>query len=152
MEIVPQIGARTIDGLSYLRLARGAWSARGLLHPGSSVSRQTVTSRASQVASHGGRCALTPNPFADYVLHWTVLALEAAYELWQFGAMDTKRSTPWKLAISAVRFLVTPKFLAMLVMLPCLTIWANAMGVFGGSLFGVAQVDFTSGRYIRASI
>jgi len=56
------------------------------------------------------------------------------------------------MAISPVRFLVAPKFLAMMVMLPCLTIWANAMGILGGSLFGVAQADFTFVRYIRASV
>jgi phospholipid/cholesterol/gamma-HCH transport system permease protein len=56
------------------------------------------------------------------------------------------------MAISPIRFLVTPKFLAMIVMLPCLTIWANAMGILGGSLFGVAQADFTFGRYIQASL
>ena len=56
------------------------------------------------------------------------------------------------MAISPVRFLVTPKFLAMIVMLPCLTIWANTMGILGGALFGVAQADFTFGRYIQASI
>jgi phospholipid/cholesterol/gamma-HCH transport system permease protein len=56
------------------------------------------------------------------------------------------------MAISPIRFLVAPKFLAMMVMLPCLTIWANTMGVLGGSLFGVAQADFTFVRYVRASI
>jgi phospholipid/cholesterol/gamma-HCH transport system permease protein len=56
------------------------------------------------------------------------------------------------MAISPIRFLVTPKFLAMILMLPCLTIWANAMGILGGSLFGVAQADFTFGRYIQASL
>jgi phospholipid/cholesterol/gamma-HCH transport system permease protein len=56
------------------------------------------------------------------------------------------------MAISPVRFLVTPKFLAMIVMLPCLTIWANAMGILGGSLFGVAQADFTFQRYIQVSL
>src|SRR5215469_425955 len=56
------------------------------------------------------------------------------------------------MAISPLRFLVAPKFLAMMVMLPCLTIWANAMGILGGSLFGVAQADFTFVRYIRASV
>ena len=40
----------------------------------------------------------------------------------------------------------------MIVMLPCLTIWANAMGILGGSLFGVAQADFTFVRYIQASL
>jgi len=56
------------------------------------------------------------------------------------------------MAISPVHFLVTPKFLAMMVMLPCLTIWANTMGIIGGSLFGVFQADFTFKRYILASI
>ena len=56
------------------------------------------------------------------------------------------------MAISPIRFLVAPKFLAMMVMLPCLTTWANAMGILGGALFGVAQADFTFVRYIRASV
>ena len=56
------------------------------------------------------------------------------------------------MAISPIRFLVTPKFLAMIVMLPCLTIWANSMGILGGSLFGVTQANFTFVQYIRASI
>jgi phospholipid/cholesterol/gamma-HCH transport system permease protein len=56
------------------------------------------------------------------------------------------------MAISPIHFLVTPKFLAMIVMLPCLTIWANTMGILGGSLFGVAQADFTFTRYIFASL
>ena len=56
------------------------------------------------------------------------------------------------MAIHPVDFLVTPKFLAMIVMLPCLTIWANSMGLLGGALFGVAQANFTWTRYIRASL
>jgi len=56
------------------------------------------------------------------------------------------------MAIHPVDFLVAPKFLAMVVMLPCLTIWANTMGILGGALFGVAQADFTWGRYIQASL
>jgi len=56
------------------------------------------------------------------------------------------------MAISPVDFLVAPKFLAMIVMLPCLTIWANTMGILGGALFGVTQADFTLQRYIQASI
>src|SRR3979411_139653 len=56
------------------------------------------------------------------------------------------------MAISPVHFLVAPKFLAMIVMLPCLTIWANSMGILGGALFGVAQADFTLVRYIDSSL
>src|SRR6195256_800267 len=56
------------------------------------------------------------------------------------------------MAIEPIHFLVTPKFIAMIIMLPCLTIWANAMGVMGGALFGVAEADFTFVRYIQASV
>jgi len=56
------------------------------------------------------------------------------------------------MAIDPIDFLVTPKFIAMIVMLPCLTIWANFMGILGGALFGVAQADFTLVRYIDSSL
>ena len=56
------------------------------------------------------------------------------------------------MAIDPVSFLVVPKFVAMILMLPCLTIWANFMGILGGSLFGVGQADFTFWRYITASL
>jgi phospholipid/cholesterol/gamma-HCH transport system permease protein len=56
------------------------------------------------------------------------------------------------MAINPVQFLVAPKFVAMILMLPCLTIWANFMGVLGGSLFGVLQADFTFRGYIRATL
>jgi phospholipid/cholesterol/gamma-HCH transport system permease protein len=56
------------------------------------------------------------------------------------------------MAISPVRFLVTPKFLAMIIMVPCLTIWANVMGIMGGALFGVVGADFTFQRYIQSSL
>ncbi len=55
------------------------------------------------------------------------------------------------MAISPVAFLVAPKFLAMLVMVPCLTIWADAMGVLGGCLFGVTGADFTVLSYLQAT-
>ncbi|MDE3179422.1 MAG: ABC transporter permease [Acidobacteriota bacterium] len=55
------------------------------------------------------------------------------------------------MAIRPVAFLVAPKFLAMLVMLPCLTIWADVMGVMGGCVFGIAGANFTLLSYIQAT-
>ena len=43
------------------------------------------------------------------------------------------------MALEPVRFLVAPKFLAMLLMMPCLTTWADFMGVLGGGVFGVIE-------------
>jgi phospholipid/cholesterol/gamma-HCH transport system permease protein len=55
------------------------------------------------------------------------------------------------MAFDPVNFLVAPKFLAMFVMMPCLTIWADFMGVVGGSVFGVAGASFTFISYFQAT-
>jgi phospholipid/cholesterol/gamma-HCH transport system permease protein len=55
------------------------------------------------------------------------------------------------MALHPIAFLVTPKLLAMLVMLPCLTIWADLMGVLGGSVFGMIGADYTFGTYLAAT-
>ncbi len=56
------------------------------------------------------------------------------------------------MALHPVDFLVTPKMLAMLVMMPCLTTWSDLMGILGGCLFGVIGADFTFGSYISATV
>jgi phospholipid/cholesterol/gamma-HCH transport system permease protein len=56
------------------------------------------------------------------------------------------------MALEPVHFLVAPKFLAMILMMPCLTTWADFMGVLGGGLFGVTAAGFTWGGYLRATI
>jgi len=55
------------------------------------------------------------------------------------------------MAFDPVAFLVTPKFLAMAVMVPCLTVWADLMGVVGGCFFGVLAANFTIDSYFRAT-
>jgi phospholipid/cholesterol/gamma-HCH transport system permease protein len=55
------------------------------------------------------------------------------------------------MALPPIAFLVTPKLFAMLVMLPCLTIWADLMGVLGGSVFGMIGADYTFGTYLAAT-
>ena len=53
------------------------------------------------------------------------------------------------MALKPVHFLVAPKFLAMILMLPCLTTWADFMGVIGGGVFGVASAGFTWASYFH---
>jgi phospholipid/cholesterol/gamma-HCH transport system permease protein len=55
------------------------------------------------------------------------------------------------MALDPIAFLVMPKFLAMAVMLPCLAIWADLMGVLGGAVFGMAGGGFTFGGYMLAT-
>lgn len=56
------------------------------------------------------------------------------------------------MALEPVHFLVAPKFLAMILMMPCLTTWSDFMGVLGGSLFGVTNAGFTLGTYMSATL
>lgn len=55
------------------------------------------------------------------------------------------------MALDPVAFLVAPKFLAMAVMMPCLAVWSDLMGVLGGSLFGVIGGGYTFGGYLIAT-
>ncbi len=56
------------------------------------------------------------------------------------------------MALDPVKFLITPRFLAILIMLPCLTVMADAMGVFGGYLVGVNILGISSTSYIDNSL
>jgi phospholipid/cholesterol/gamma-HCH transport system permease protein len=56
------------------------------------------------------------------------------------------------MAIDPIHFLVAPKFVAMALMLPCLTTWADFMGVLGGAAFGIAAAGFTLGTYVKATL
>ncbi len=53
--------------------------------------------------------------------------------------------------INPVRFLVVPRMLAVVAMMPCLTVLANFMGLFGGWLVGTQLLDIGSARYLDIS-
>lgn len=55
------------------------------------------------------------------------------------------------MALNPVGFVVVPKFVAMALMVPCLTVWADLIGVLGGSSFGVVGAGFSFGRYLDSS-
>jgi phospholipid/cholesterol/gamma-HCH transport system permease protein len=193
VELATQIGGAVTDGLAYLGAlatlgGRAAYFTFIAPLQGKPLRLQRAVSQAMQV----GVGAL---PILSLITFFIglILALQAAYELRKFGALNyvasavaismTRELGPLitaivvigrsgsafaaeigtmkvteeidaleTMAINPIHFLVTPKFLAMIVMLPCLTIWANFMGVLGGSLFGVAQANFVFTGYIHASL
>jgi len=55
-------------------------------------------------------------------------------------------------ALNPVRFLVVPRFLALVVMLPCLTIFSDLVGMIGGYLVGVFNIGINSGTYINITL
>jgi phospholipid/cholesterol/gamma-HCH transport system permease protein len=193
MELVSQIGGSVTNAFAYIgSLAELSGRAAYYTFVGPFQGKPLRLRRAFSQAMDVGVRAL---PILSLITFFIglILALQSAYELRRFGAMNfvptavaismsrelgplitaiivigrsgsafaaeigTMKVTEEidaldTMAISPIHFLVTPKFLAMIVMLPCLTIWANAMGILGGSLFGVAQADFTFRRYIQSSV
>lgn len=55
------------------------------------------------------------------------------------------------MALDPVRFLVVPRFLALLVMLPALTIFGNLAGNAGGYIIGVLSLKVNSSLYIETA-
>ena len=193
MELATQIGGSVLDGLAYLGAlanlgVRAAYFTFVAPFRGRPFRFQRAISQAMQV----GVRAL---PILSLITFFIglILALQSAYELRKFGAINyvasavaismTRELGPLitaivvigrsgsafaaeigtmkvteeidaleTMAIDPIHFLVTPKFVAMMIMLPCLTIWANSMGILGGALFGVTQAGFTVHRYIIASL
>jgi phospholipid/cholesterol/gamma-HCH transport system permease protein len=56
------------------------------------------------------------------------------------------------MAISPIAYLVVPRFIAMLVMLPCLTVLADVIGIIGGYVVGTTAIGIRSSLYIQNTI
>ena len=51
------------------------------------------------------------------------------------------------LAVDPVKFLVVPRFLALIIALPLLTLWADAIGILGGFLIGTLRLGILPSLY-----
>jgi phospholipid/cholesterol/gamma-HCH transport system permease protein len=186
------VGRRTLSGLAYLgSLAQlgGRAFYFAFAHP--LKGRPVHAQRAVHQAMAVGVEALPILSLITFFIG-AIMALQSAYELQQFGAMQavasavaiamTRELGPLMaailvigrsgsafaaeigtmrvnqeidaletMALHPVPFLVTPKFVAMLVMLPCLTTWGDFMGILGGLLFGVTSAGFSVLSYFRAT-
>ncbi len=56
------------------------------------------------------------------------------------------------MGIEPVRFLVVPKLIAMLIMVPCLTVWADFVGIFSGGLFSSAALGLNHVTYFNNTV
>lgn len=56
------------------------------------------------------------------------------------------------MAIPPIAYLVVPRFIAMIIMLPCLTVLADVIGMIGGYAVGTSAIGIQSSLYIQKSI
>jgi len=55
------------------------------------------------------------------------------------------------MGLNSVKYLVVPKYLALLLMMPCLTLVSDLAGILGGAIFGLYQLDQSFSMYILAT-
>jgi len=55
------------------------------------------------------------------------------------------------MALNPIRFLVVPRFLSLIVMLPVLTVLGDVFGMIGGYLVGVYNLKISPGLYIKTN-
>lgn len=60
----------------------------------------------------------------------------------QIEALETLSANP-------VQYLVVPRFIALVLMLPLLTIYSDFFGIVGGYLIGVGKLDITHAMYVK---
>ena len=74
----------------------------------------------------------------------------AAYAA-QLGTMQVNEEIDalTTLGITPMDFLVLPRMLALLLMMPLLCIYADLMGILGGAIVGVGMLDITVVQYFR---
>ena len=74
----------------------------------------------------------------------------AAYAA-QLGSMTVNQEIDAlrTMAISPLEFLVLPRVIALCLMIPLLTIFANALGIFGGMIVGVTMLDLSFTSYFQ---
>lgn len=56
------------------------------------------------------------------------------------------------LGVDPMDFLVLPRMLALILMMPLLTVYANVLGIFGGVLVGVGMLDITPTQYWNQTV
>jgi phospholipid/cholesterol/gamma-HCH transport system permease protein len=191
VEPLVEVGTAVEKGLAYvggLTQLIGRALARTFVSP---LKRSLSLQRACHQAMIVGVLAIPVISFITFFIG-VIMALQGAYELRRFGAIQliantvaisiTRELGPLvtaivvigrsgsafaaeigtmkvteeldaleTMALNPIDFLVTPKLLAMLIMMPCLTMWANLMGVIGGSIFGVVGADYSFASYFAAT-
>lgn len=56
------------------------------------------------------------------------------------------------MGINPVRFLVAPKLIALMIMMPCLTIFSDFIGIFGGFLLSITALGVHPYNYFQQTI
>ncbi len=119
----------------------------------------TLAMQGAQELSRMGAASYVPNLVAVTILRELGPLLVGVVVIGRSGSAVTAELGTMKvgeeiealevMAINPVRFLVVPRFLAMLVMLPVLTVFGNYIGMAGGWTICHFALDMNTAAYIQ---
>ena len=119
----------------------------------------TLAMQGAQELSRMGASSYVPNLVAVTILRELGPLLVGVVVIGRSGSAVTAELGTMKvgeeiealevMAINPVRFLVVPRFLAMLVMLPVLTVFGNYIGMAGGWMICHFSLDMNTAGYIQ---
>jgi phospholipid/cholesterol/gamma-HCH transport system permease protein len=77
----------------------------------------------------------------------------AAYAA-QIGTMKVNEEVDalTTLGVNPIDFLVTPRVIALILMMPLLTVYSSLMGILGGTLVGLSMLDVSLVQYVHQTI
>jgi phospholipid/cholesterol/gamma-HCH transport system permease protein len=77
----------------------------------------------------------------------------AAYAA-QIGTMKVNEEVDalTTLGMNPIDFLVTPRIIALVIMMPLLTMYSSLMGILGGTVVGLSMLDVTLVQYVQQTI
>lgn len=119
----------------------------------------TIAMQGAQELSRMGAASYVPDLVAVTILRELGPLLVGVVVIGRSGSAVTAELGTMKvgeeiealevMAINPVRFLVVPRFLAMIVMLPALTIFGNYIGIAGGWTICHSTLDMNTAAYIQ---
>ena len=118
----------------------------------------TLAMQAAQELSRFGATSLVPDLISMSLLRELGPLIVAVVVIGRSGSAVTAEIGTMKvseeiealevMAINPVRYLVVPRFIAMLIMLPVLTIFGNCIGMAGGWIICTMSLDMSTMNYI----
>ena len=141
-----EVGVRAIPIVSLLMFTIGVMLAIQGLH--------TLKSFGAESQLVTGVALAITREFSPLIVGILVAGRSGSALAARIGSMQVSQEVDALrvIGVNPVRHLVAPSLLAMLIMLPALTVLGNVLGILGSALFALPELGLSLGGYLRQSL
>jgi phospholipid/cholesterol/gamma-HCH transport system permease protein len=141
-----EVGVRAVPIISLLMFTIGVMLAIQGLH--------TLQSFGAESQLVTGVALAVTREFSPLIVGILVAGRSGSALAARIGSMQVSQEVDALrvIGINPVRHLVAPSLLAMLVMLPALTVLGDVLGILGAALFALPELGLSLGGYLRQSL